>query len=119
MSFPFGPSALTLSGLAKQLRTTFQTLTDKWRGKDTRYTIEDAGLSAFSLFFMQSPSSLEYPRTLQEMHGKNNAQTLLEGVPHLDGQSPSRFAGCRGGVSGLSYIFRNYSGIPCGTIDYG
>ena len=77
MSFPFGPNALTLSDLAKQLRMTFQTFTDKRRGKNTRYTIEDAALSAFSVFFMQSPSFLEYQRTMQEAHVKSNAQTLF------------------------------------------
>lgn len=77
MSFPFGPNTLTLSDLAKQLRTTFQTFMDKRRGKNTRYMIEDAALSAFSVFFMQSPSFLEYQRTMQETHGKNNTQTLF------------------------------------------
>ena len=37
----------------------------------------DAALSAFSVFFMQSPSFLDYQRTMQETQGKNNAQTLF------------------------------------------
>ena len=37
----------------------------------------DAGLSAFSVFFMQSPSFLEYQRSLDQWLGKNNAQTLF------------------------------------------
>ena len=37
----------------------------------------DAGLSAFSVFFMQSPSFLDFQRTMQETQGKNNAQTLF------------------------------------------
>jgi len=36
----------------------------------------DAGLSAFSVFFMQRPSFLDYQRTMGETPGKNNAQTL-------------------------------------------
>ena len=47
------------------------------RGKNTRYTLVDAGLSAFSVFFMQSPSFLEYQRSLDQRLGKNNAQTLF------------------------------------------
>jgi hypothetical protein len=37
----------------------------------------DAGLSAFSVFFMQSPSFLDYQRSLEQAQGKNNAQTLF------------------------------------------
>jgi hypothetical protein len=35
------------------------------------------GLSAFSVFFMQSPSFLDFQRTMQETQGKNNVQTLF------------------------------------------
>jgi hypothetical protein len=44
---------------------------------NTRYTIQDAALGAFGLFFTQSPSFLEYQRRLQHTQGRNNAQTLL------------------------------------------
>ena len=37
----------------------------------------DAGLSAFSVFFMQSPSFLEYQRSLEQTQGNNNARTLF------------------------------------------
>jgi len=37
----------------------------------------DAGLSAFSAFFMQSPSFLDHQRTMQETRGKDNVQTLF------------------------------------------
>jgi len=39
--------------------------------------VVDAGLSALSVFFMQSPSFLEYQRSLEQAQGKNNAQTLF------------------------------------------
>jgi hypothetical protein len=45
-------------------------------GKNKTYKMTDAGLSAFSVFFMQSPSFLEYQRTLEQAHGENNARTL-------------------------------------------
>jgi hypothetical protein len=77
MSVPFGSNVLTFSEVAKQLRTTFETFTDRRRGKNTHYTLVDAGLSAFSVFFMQSPSFLERQRTLQDTQGKDNAQTLF------------------------------------------
>jgi len=44
---------------------------------NTRYTIQDAVLGAFGIFFTQSPSFLEYQRRLQHTKGHNNAQTLL------------------------------------------
>src|ERR687893_460617 len=77
MSVPFGSNVLTFSEVAKQLRTTFETFTDRRRGKNTHYQLVDAGLSAFSVFFMQSPSFLEHQRTIQDTQGKDNAQTLL------------------------------------------
>ena len=77
MSAPFGKNALTFSDVVKQLRTTFETFSDQRTGKNTSYTMTDAGLSAFSVFFMQSPSFLDFQRTIQEMQGKNNAQTLF------------------------------------------
>ncbi len=77
MSVPFGPLVLTLDDITKQIRRTFAQVTDPRKGKNTSYTMADAGLSAFSVFFMQSPSFLEYQRSLDQRLGKNNAQTLL------------------------------------------
>ena len=77
MSVPFGRAVLTLDDITKQIRRTFEPFTDPRRGKNTRYTLVDAGLSAFSVFFMQSPSFLEYQRSLDQWLGKNNAQTLF------------------------------------------
>ena len=50
---------------------------------NTRYTIQDAVLSAFGVFFTQSPSFLAYQRRLQHTKGHNNAQTLfgVEPIP--------------------------------------
>jgi hypothetical protein len=42
-----------------------------------KYAMPDAALSAFSVFFMQSPSFLDYQNTMEKEHGKNNAQSLL------------------------------------------
>ena len=45
---------------------------------NTRYAIHDAALSAFGIFFTQSPSFLEYQRRLQHAKGHNNAHTLFD-----------------------------------------
>ena len=47
MSVPFGSAVLTLDEITKQIRSTFEQFTDPCRGKNTRYTLVDAGLSAF------------------------------------------------------------------------
>ena len=99
MSAPFGPLALTLDDITRQIRGTFETFVDARKGKNKSYTLVDAGLSAFSVFFMQSPSFLEYQRTLEQAHGENNARTLfgVHEIPSdnqirtlLDATPPSR-----------------------------
>jgi hypothetical protein len=67
---------------------------------NTRYTIQNAALGAFGIFFMQSPSFLEYQRQLHHRQGRDNAQTLfgVEPIPCdnqvrnlLDPVAPSYF----------------------------
>src|SRR5262245_52863538 len=50
---------------------------------NTRYTIQKAALAAFGIFFMQSPSFLEYQRQLNQRQGHDNAPTLfgVEPIP--------------------------------------
>ena len=47
------------------------------KGPNTQYRIQDAALGAFGIFFTQSPSFLDYQRTLQQTKGQNNVHTLL------------------------------------------
>jgi len=77
-------ATLELSELVKHLRTVFKGLPDFRKGApQTLYTMEDAALSAFSLFFMQSPSFLAWQRNMQEQKGIDNIQTLflVENIP--------------------------------------
>lgn len=46
-------------------------------GKNSHLTIPDAVLSAFAVFFLQSPSWLSCQRAMQGETGKNNAQTIF------------------------------------------
>src|SRR5215468_9856102 len=50
---------------------------------NTRYTIQNAALGVFGIFFMQSPSFLEYQRQLHQRQGHDNAQLLfgVEPIP--------------------------------------
>ncbi|BBL77348.1 hypothetical protein [Methylomagnum ishizawai] len=77
MSIPFGPFALTLDDITKRLRGAFGEFADPRRGRNKTYTMVDAALSAFSVFFTQSPSFLDYQRSLEQAHGTNNARTLF------------------------------------------
>jgi hypothetical protein len=50
---------------------------------NTRYTIQNAAVGAFGIFFMQAPSFLESQRQLKSRQGYDNAQTLfgVEPIP--------------------------------------
>ena len=89
-----------LDRLIGSLRRCCQSLPDIRHGGDARYTMADIGLSAFSLFFMQSPSFLAHQRRLEEGQGRSNCQTLfgLDRIPSdnhvralLDPASPDHF----------------------------
>lgn len=71
------PVSLNQAALIAHLRSAFQRFTDRRTGKNCRYRIEDAAASAFSVFFMQCPSFLEFQRSMQECTGANNAQSLF------------------------------------------
>jgi hypothetical protein len=70
--------------------------------RDDGYAIADIGLSAFSIFFMGSPSFLAHQRALAEGHGQSNCETLfgMSAIPSdsyirlmLDGAAPAAFDG--------------------------
>ncbi len=67
MSAPFGRFALTMDDITKLIRGTFETFVDARTGKNKSYTLVDAGLSAFSVFFMQSLSHCR-PTTSNKTH---------------------------------------------------
>lgn len=69
------------------LRRSLEKVPEHRTGRNTRYEIADAGLGAFSGFYMQSPSFLAHQRHMQQREGRNNAQSLfgIEAIPS-DGQ---------------------------------
>jgi hypothetical protein len=75
-------------------------LPDQRKGppRDGDYAMADIGRSAFSIFFMGSPSFLAHQRALAEGHGRSNCETLfgLSAIPSdnyirtmLDGVAPT------------------------------
>jgi hypothetical protein len=59
------------------LREVLAGLPDRRRGRNRSYAMADFGLSAFAVFFLQSPSFLAYQQAMQAERGRNNAQSLL------------------------------------------
>jgi hypothetical protein len=74
---------ITFDALRSILTQRMAQLPDYRKGSNTQYSIQDAALGAFGIFFMQSPSFLEYQRHLQQTKGQNNACTLfgVERIP--------------------------------------
>src|SRR5664280_2895773 len=68
---------LILHELLDGLRAACVAFPDKRKGDDATYTMTDIGLSAFSLFFMQSESFLSYQRSLEEGRKTSNCHTLF------------------------------------------
>lgn len=50
---------------------------DKRTGENTRYSMRDVALSAFSVFFTQSPSFLSHQELMQRRKGSNNAKSIF------------------------------------------
>ena len=80
MASPFAKvEPFTQVNLVKWISETFESLPDNRSGKGVyqKYTLSDAALSAFSVFFMQSPSFLDHQIELQQAIGNNNVQGLF------------------------------------------
>ena len=56
--------SLSFESLLARLRQASNGLPDQRTGKNTQYTIQDAVLGAFSVFYMQSPSFLAHQKHL-------------------------------------------------------
>lgn len=70
---PFG----CFDAVVGSFRQVLESLPDKRTGKNKRYGMEDAALSAFSVFFTQNPSFLAHQKTMADSKGRSNAQSLF------------------------------------------
>jgi len=73
--------------MLESLRQDLSGVPEHRTGRNTQYTIVEAGLAAFSVFYMQSPSFLAHQRDMERKKGRNNARSLfgVERIPS-DGQ---------------------------------
>ena len=91
----------SFDNLVSEFKWLVSVLPDVRTGLNKSYSIADAALGAFSVFFMQSPSFLAHQLKMQEASGHNNAQSLFQvkDIPSdnqirslLDPISPSHIA---------------------------
>ncbi len=76
--------AIGMPELLSMLTAELNNLPDERKpSNNTKYTVEEALLSAFSVFFMQSRSFLDHQRLMKSQKGKDNAQSLfgIENIP--------------------------------------
>ena len=66
-----------LPSLLSGLTSVCATFTDLRKGRGGNIAVEDFGVSAFAMFFMQCASFLAYHRTMEKGHGRSNCQTLF------------------------------------------
>jgi len=78
------PTILVFSAFLDFLQEGIEKIQDpRSKSNGTKFKVSDAVLSAFSMFFMQSQSFLEYQRQLQSRSGKDNIQSIfgVEEIP--------------------------------------
>lgn len=78
---------LKFQDLLDVVRQNLEEVPEHRTGRNIQYSIAEAGMGAFSVFYMQSPSFLAHQRDMQRKKGQNNAQGLfgVEQIPS-DGQ---------------------------------
>lgn len=80
------PAKWAMTPLIARIRKALCALPDARKGgNNQRYTMGDAGLGAFAVFFMQSPSFLDFQVRMQKARGRNNAGSLfgIEQIPSM------------------------------------
>ena len=69
---------LDFDSLMTKLQQRLEILPDHRNGKNISYSIKDAALGAFSVFFSQSPSFLAHQRAMEKSKGRSNAGSLFQ-----------------------------------------
>lgn len=64
--------------LINKIKTAAKEFPDLRTGQNTRYEMEDAAMGAFSVFFTQRASFLEYQEEMKRHKGRCNAESLFE-----------------------------------------
>jgi len=87
---PSATKELTFDTFVTQIHNIFDELPDYRKfSPNLTYSMKDAALGAFSMFFNQSPSFLSHQRAMQQAHGHNNAQSLF-GITQIMSDNQTR-----------------------------
>lgn len=68
---------LAIDRLIRELKPVFGGFPDMRTGRNIQYEIADAGMGAFSVFFTQCASFLEYQGEMKRLKGRSNAENLF------------------------------------------
>ena len=69
---------LGFDNLVTKFHKQLEQLPDQRTGKNISYSIKDAALGAFSVFFTQSPSFLAHQRAMETSKGRSNGGSLFQ-----------------------------------------
>lgn len=72
-----GGEGVAFTTLLGYLESAIASFPDRRGGKNYHYTMRDAALSAFSVFYLQCPSFLSHQQLMHEYWGGDNARTLF------------------------------------------
>jgi hypothetical protein len=87
---PSDTNKLTFDTFVAKIHSVFDKLPDYRKfSPNLTYSMKDAALGAFSMFFNQSPSFLSHQRAMQQSHGYNNAQSLF-GITEIMSDNQTR-----------------------------
>lgn len=69
--------------MLNKVRSVMEAAPEHREGKNKQYELVDAGMSAFSVFYMQEASFLSWQEEMEKKQGKNNARSLfgIERIP--------------------------------------
>lgn len=71
---------LKIDRLIRKIKVVAKEFPDPRTGQNTQYEMEDAAMGAFSVFFTQCASFLEYQQEMKRHKGRCNAESLFEMV---------------------------------------
>jgi len=80
---------LQFQELLASVRQAVERMPEHRSGQNIQYTLTEAGMSAFAVFYMQSPSFLAHQRDMQRQRGQHNVQSLF-GVERIPSDSQLR-----------------------------
>jgi len=107
---------LSIDRLVKKIKEAARQFPDLRTGKNTQYEMEDAVMGAFSVFFTQCASFLEYQREMKRSKGRSNAESLFE-MAEIPSDSQIRVLLDPVDPENVRSIFRDvYNGLERGKV---